>query len=165
MLGRAGLDRANLLEAVERCGGRNARSHLATGNVTFDAPARAAPGVGRRLESAVSAIVERPTMVALRRQDWLRELVSVDPFVGFEPDEWEFEVSFLSLAVPPLDPGSLPPGGRTVVLAVLERELVTARPRTGVGRPHVNGLMERATGQRATARGWSTLLRLAADGA
>ena len=47
--------------------------------------------------------------------------------------------------------------------AELERELATARPRKGSARPHVNTLLERASGQPATARAWATLRRIAAD--
>jgi uncharacterized protein (DUF1697 family) len=163
MLGRDGLDRARLLATVEEVGGSRARSYLTTGNVAFDAGASRVDALSRRLEVELSRIVSRPTMVAIREHGWLRDLVSSDVFSAFEGDEWEFEVAFLRHADSPIEPRSLPESRRTRIVATYERELASARPRSGPARPHVTRLLERASGREATARGWSTLCRIAAD--
>ncbi len=113
MLGRDGLDRTRLLSVVERVGGSAARSHLTTGNVTFDADADAIDDLNRRLELEISRIVSRPTMVAIRQLTWLRDLVGNDLFAGREAPEWELEVAFLRHTASPVDPRSLSESGRT----------------------------------------------------
>jgi uncharacterized protein (DUF1697 family) len=162
MLGREGLHRDRLLDAVARVGGSGGRSYLTTGNVTFDAAPEEIDELVRCLEIEVSRTVSRPTMVAVREHQWLRRLVAEDPFRGIEAAESALEVAFLRHTASPLDPRSLPASGRTCVVATFTRELATARPRTGPDRPHVNTLLERASGEGATSRAWSTLCRIAA---
>ncbi len=163
MLGRDGLHRVVLLEAATAAGAERVRSHLTTGNLTFDADPTEVDTVVGHLESSISRVVGRPTMVALRRHECLRDLVARDLFAGVPEQEWECEVAFLRHDAPALEPGRLPPTRRTGLVAAYDRELATVRPRTGGRRPHVTTLLERATGEPATARGWSTLCRLAAD--
>ena len=163
MLGRDGLTRARLLDTVAEVGGSQVRSYLTTGNVTFDAGATEVDALSRRLEAELSRIVSRPTMVAIREHRWIRDLVTHDLFSGLEAEAWEFEVAFLRHAASAIDPHMLPEPGRTRLVAIYKRELATVRPRSGPGRPHVNTLLERASGEPATARGWSTLRRIAAD--
>lgn len=163
MLGRDGLDRARLLDTVEKAGGSNVCSYLTTGNVTFFATASELDAVSRRLEVALSRMLSRPAMVAIREHGWLCNLVDNDLFSSYKADEWELEVAFLRHADSPIEPRSLPESHRTRIVAIYERELASARPRSGPARPHVNTLLERASGQAATARGWSTLCRIAAN--
>ena len=163
MLGRDGLDRGRLLDSVEEVGGSGARSYLTTGNVTFDVEEDAVDGLTGRLEVALSRIVSRPTMVAIRPHTWLRDLVADDLFAGLDAQECEFEVAFLRHTAAPIDQRSLPESGRTRLIAIYGRELVSVRPRSGPARPHVNRILEGASGELATARGWSTLCRIAAD--
>lgn len=163
MLGRDGLDPASLLATVAEVGGSGARSYLTTGNVAFDADPAEIDGLSRRLEAEISRIVSRPTMVAVRPHTWLGTLVDVDLFAGVEADEWECEVAFLRHTAPAVDRARIPDTRRTRLVATYDRELATARPRAGGARPHVTTLLERASGEPATARGWSTLRRIAAD--
>jgi len=166
MLGRQGLSRDLLLDSVGMAGGSFVRSYLATGNVTFDANSNEIDGLCGRVESELSRMVSRPTMVALRSVPWLRDLVSNDLVSTVdeeEEEEWECEVAFLRHSASPIDPGSIPETRRTRLVWIRDRELATARPRTGPARPHVNTLLERASGQPATARGWTTLRRIAND--
>jgi uncharacterized protein (DUF1697 family) len=163
MLGRDGLDRALLLDTAARAGGSRVRSYLTTGNVTFQAGPREIDGLSRRFEAELSRIVSRPTMVAIRAHLWLQDLVSNDVFAGVDDDEWECEVAFLRHTAPSINPRSIPETRKTRLVATYDRELASARPRTGSARPHVTTLLERASGQPATARGWSTLRRIAAD--
>ena len=165
MLGREGLHRQVLIDLVEAAGGTNVRSHLTTGNVTFDAPRTRADAVVRRTEAAIAAVVGRHEPVILREIVWLQDVVGGDPFRGYLGGAWELEVGFLPLGVAPIDPGRLPDLERTVLLQLGEREAFTARPREGGRRPHVVSLLQEATGSRATSRGWSSLEKIAAHGA
>jgi hypothetical protein len=131
MLGRDGLDRARLLDTVAQVGGSRVRSYLTTGNVTFDAGAKEVDDLSRRLEVELSRVVSRPAMVAIREHGWLRDLVTNDLFAGFDAEEFEFEVAFLRRAAPAIDPRSLPATGRTRLVAIFEREVASARPRSG----------------------------------
>ena len=81
-----------------------------------------------------------------------------------DPSGWELEVGFLRHDAPPIDGSRLADPQRTVLVHIQEREVLTARPREGGSRPHVNTLLERATGSKSTARGWSTLRRIADKG-
>ncbi len=160
MIGREGLHRAVLLDLVERASGTEVVSHLTTGNVTFTAPARSAGALAVAIERGVRDVVGRDELVVLRPLTWLEELVSVDRF-GAVDAGWEHEVGLLRHDAPVLSPADLPDPQRTLLVEVRDREVLTARPRTGGRRPHVNRLLETATGQRSTARGWSTLQRIA----
>ena len=164
MLGRDGLDRAGFLRAVQEAGGGQARSYLTTGNVTFDAEPTDLDRMTDDLETRLGRILGRRAMVAIRQLDWLPGLVGTDMFAEFDPQEWELEVSFLPRTAPPIDPAAIADAGRTVIVSIRKHEVATARPREGAGRPHINWLLERATGQNATARAWTTLCRIATDG-
>ncbi|MEP9380892.1 DUF1697 domain-containing protein [Nocardioides cheoyonin] len=164
MVGREGLDRDTLLGAVEAAGGRDPRSLLTTGNVTFDASPDEVDAITLRLEDAVSAVLGRREVVAVRSLEHLADLLATDPFAGLDPGAWAMEVSFLRHDAAPIDPALIGDAGRTRVLDVRALELVTARPPTGGNRPHGNVLLQRGTGLPATARGWGTLERIVARG-
>lgn len=164
MLGREGMSREVLLGIVEDAGGTDVRNHLTTGNVTFTAPRARAGAIGRIVETNLAAVLGREEPVVLREVDWLLNVLENDPFEGYRAGGWALEVGLLPLSVGPLDPTRLPDPGRTRVLRVGEREVFTARPSQGGSRPHVVTLLERATGARATSRGWSTLQKVAARG-
>jgi uncharacterized protein (DUF1697 family) len=165
MLGREGLHREILLGIVESAGGTEVRNHLTTGNVTFAAPSRRAGAIGRRAEGEIAAVIGRHEPVILRRVDWLQDLVEHDPLQPYRDGEWELEVGLLPLNVAPLDPLLLLDSAPTIVVRVGEREVFTARPREGRHRPHVVPMLQSVTGSKATARGWSTLEKIAARGA
>lgn len=162
MLGREGLHRDVLLHIVRVAGGKDVRNHLTTGNVTFSATD--AEAVALRAEDAIADIIGRHEPVILRRLNWLQELVADDPFTEYRDGSWELAVGFLPLTEPPFDPATLLDPEPTVIVRILDRELITARPREGGRRPDPVGLLERATGTRATGRAWSTLERIARTG-
>ncbi|GAA3810539.1 DUF1697 domain-containing protein [Nocardioides panacisoli] len=162
MLGRQGLSRAVLLEAVGDAGGREPRSYLTTGNISFVAPPGDLDDVVERIEAGVAAALGRAELVAVRSLDALRDLVAVDRFAAFAGEDWETEVSFLRHDAPPLDERRIAYPRQTVIVDVRPHEVLAARPRSGGARPHVNRLLEEATGCPATARGWSTLRRVVA---
>ena len=161
MVGREGLHRSVLLDLAARAGCADVRSFLTTGNVTFESGADDADRVTSALESGVEDVLGRRELVALRPVAWVQELVSVDRFAGYDPAEWVLEVAFLRHDAPALDVSMLDDSRRTVIVEARDRELLAARPRSGGARPHVNRLLEAASGQPATSRGWSTLQRVA----
>jgi uncharacterized protein (DUF1697 family) len=164
MVGREGLHRDTLLALAREAGGTNVLSHLATGNLTFTAD-EITPGIlADCLEAGVQRVLGRREMVAIRSLPWLVSLIDSDPFAGHDLAEWGCEVAFLRHDADPVDPALLGDAQRTVLTRVSERELFAARPAQGGQRPHVNRLMERATGTPATSRGWSTLQRIVAVG-
>ncbi|MDQ1598811.1 MAG: hypothetical protein QOD68_285 [Actinomycetota bacterium] len=163
MVGRESLHRETLMDLAREAGGTDVLSHMATGNLTF-ATHDMTPGVlADRLEAGVKRVLGREEMVAIRSMPWLVSVVNSDPFAGLDPAEWGFEVAFLRHDAPPLDASRLSDAQRTVLTRMHDRELFAARPAQGGQRPHVNRLLERATGSRATSRGWSTLQRIVAS--
>jgi uncharacterized protein (DUF1697 family) len=165
MVGREGLHRETLLELAREAGGTNVLSHMATGNLTFDAGDAITPTVlADRLEAGVRRTVGREEIVVIRSLPWLATLVASDPFAGLSPAEFGFEVAFLRHDAGPLDPSRLGDTQRTLLTRLDDRELFAARPVQGRQRPHVNRLLERATGMKATSRGWSTLHRIVGSG-
>jgi hypothetical protein len=118
-------------------------------------------GLDRSVLLDLAARAGRRELVAQRPVPWLQELESVDRFTGYDPDEWVFEVAFVRHDAPALDISLLDDPKRTVIVEARAGEVLAARPRTGGARPHVNRLLEAATGRPATSRGWSTLQRVA----
>jgi uncharacterized protein (DUF1697 family) len=161
MLGREGLSRNVLLGVVRGAGGQEARSHLTTGNVTFHAAPTELHSVVEQIENGIEHVLARKEMVAVRSVAWLRELVAEDHFASYFDAAWETEVGFLRHDAPVVDRNRIGDSGRTVLVEVRSREVLAARPRKGGARPHVNRLLEEASNSPATARGWSTLQRIA----
>jgi uncharacterized protein (DUF1697 family) len=164
MVGREGLHREVLIELAREAGGTDVRSHMTTGNLTFAAYDITPGMLAERLEAGVERVLGREEMVAIRSLPWLVSLVDSDPFTGLSPSEWVFEVAFLRHDAHPLDPSRLGDAQRTVLTRLHHRELFAARPVQGGQRPHVNRLLERATGTKATSRGWSTLQHIVTSG-
>ena len=160
MLGRDGLTRDVLLHALESSGAEDGQSYLTTDNVTFGASRDEVYDVVLRFEDRLELVLGRSTPCMVRSLAWLRELVAEDRFAHFD-DHWETEVGFLHHNAPAVDESRIVNTRRTVLVEVRAREILTARPRTGGARPHVNRLLEQATSSPATARGWSTLQRIA----
>jgi uncharacterized protein (DUF1697 family) len=108
MLGREGLHRDVLLRLLAEAGGRSAASHLATGNVTFDAAPAQLDAVVRRLEDGIAGVIGRREPVIVREAAWFRDLVEADPFAAHPGDRWELAVAFLSQHATPIDPAAVP---------------------------------------------------------
>ncbi len=157
MIGRAGLHREILLDACRTAGGEDPMSYLATGNLAFTAEDLAT--VLRPLEAAIAGVVGRPTPVMVRELPWLVGLIERAPLSAYD-DSWQTEISFLAHDAAPL--GDLPAQlGGTALIRIGPRELGTARPRDKPRAPHANPLLEKLSGQRGSARAWSTLARIA----
>jgi uncharacterized protein (DUF1697 family) len=161
MLGREGLHRDVLLRLVDAAGGRSAASHLATGNLTFDAAPSQLNAVVRRLEDGIAGVIGRPEPVIVREAAWFRDLVAEEPFAAFPVDQWEIAVAFLPLRSAPLDPAAVPRIAGLQAVAVRPHEMLMAG-RRDVRRPGATFLLPRPWRDEATTRAWSTVQRLAA---
>ena len=160
MIGRQGLHRQVLVDLATAAGATQVRSHLATGNLTFDVDGRRLTSFRSQLEVGIADVVGHSEPVVLRTQKRLRAFVAgLTPAVEARPAK-SIEVALLPHDGQPLDPSGLPDPGATELLLVSSHELVVAR--RDVTSPHVNHLMERGAATKATARAWSTLRRLAA---
>jgi uncharacterized protein (DUF1697 family) len=159
MIGREGLHREVLLALLTAAGATDPRSHLATGNVTFAAEPADIERVHRALETGLAEVIQRREPVVLRSREELAGLVARDPAGALDLAAWSVEASFLPHDAPPVPADRFDRLGDTVLLEVAERHVVAARPAGGRS-PHVNRILERASGARATSRGWSTLVRL-----
>ncbi len=157
MIGRAGLHREVLLDACRAAGGQDPVSYLATGNLAFTADDL--PVVLLPLQQAITDVVGRPTPVMVRDLPWLVDLVDRAPLSSYD-DNWQIELAFLAHDAEPLGPIPEVIGG-TELVPVGPRELGTAKPRDDPRAPHANPLLERLSGQRGSARAWSTLARIA----
>ena len=162
MVGRQGLHRQVLLDLLAEAGAELPRSHLATGNLTFTAPARVAEGIVAHLEAGIAHVIGRSEPVIARSDDELADLVAADPFAGYDPRDHELEVALLDCRSNPFPPVDANQKG-AVVVAVRPHELCLAGDRTVANRAHANWLAEKVQPSRATSRAWSTLLRLDAD--
>ena len=160
MLGREGLHREVLLGLVEGAGALDARSHLTTGNLTFDAAPSQLDDVVRRLEDGIAQVIGRREPVVVREAAWFRDLVADDPFAAFPADRWEVAVAFLPLRLAPLDPAAIPTIDGLEAVAVRSHELLMAG-RRDVPRPGATYLLPRPWRDEATTRAWSTVQRLA----
>jgi uncharacterized protein (DUF1697 family) len=74
MLGREGIDRAGLIAIVAAAGGRTVRSHLTTGNVTFEADPDDVTALCERMQAGLGRLLHRDTIVAIRPHEWLGRL-------------------------------------------------------------------------------------------
>lgn len=154
-----------ILDIFERAGAENAVSHLATGNVSFDAPRRELDDLRENVEGALSQVVGRKTEVFMRTIDHLRAL---DPEAVFGmspfPEIRDRLVTFFH--APPVFASFTVPAvvqkGRTAVLAVHGCDVFSVtREREGqIGSP--GGLFERESGQRMTTRAWGTIVKILA---
>src|SRR3954465_11670612 len=131
MVGREGLHRDVLLRLLADAGAANGASHLATGNVTFDASSREASAIARRFEAGIADVLGRHEPVIIRRLDWLAAFVATEPFSSYDETKWELLVAFLPLSAKPLDAGAVGKPEGTVVVAVGDLEFLGGPPRDG----------------------------------
>jgi len=162
MVGRNGLSADILLQIVVDAGGSDPRSHLATGNLTFTAPAPSVGTVGTAIEDSIEAVLGRREDVFIRSIASLTAAVGADPFAAkTSGDVHERCVSFL----PPRAPVSLvlpvnTPRGDAVIFARHADDVLSITRLVG-GRPGQPGkYLEASEGIRVTTRNWNTIERI-----
>jgi uncharacterized protein (DUF1697 family) len=167
MVGREGLHREVLTGIFDDAGGIGVRSHLATGNVSFDIAPDQLDQLVAGVEGEISRVVGRETPVFVRSQRQLGRLVASDPFSRQPyPKPRDLAVLFFRSQVPRSFGVPLELGDTQTVFAKSRRELfVATTDRSGGGHPgSPMGLIERLTAQKVTARAWSTVVRVASPG-
>lgn len=165
MVGREGLTRSVLLGATARAGGRQPRSYLSTGNITFTTPVAMVDRVRRALEDAVRVSSGRSEPVFLRSINELRGLAQRDSFGG-QPYSSVHErcVTFLPDGTEWIDP--LPESSRrndVELIDATDRAVFSVTRLVG-GRPGTAGpLVEQRLGVLVTTRNWNTVARILAN--
>lgn len=154
----------DLRTAVEGDPIRDVRTVLQSGNLVFDAPARAAGELEREIERRLAARFARPTVVFVRTAaEWL-ELLAGNPYRA----EAARDPAHLLLTVTKREPPAAAwPRLRAVIVG---RERFTPGPRCaylvypdGIGTSKLTpARIELALGAPVTARNWNTVGRLAA---
>lgn len=162
MHGREGLHRSVIIDTFERAGAASVRTHLTTGNVSFDADPSAIPAIIEYADRAMTDVVGRDIESFVRTLDHLRSLPGDEIFATAPfPEAEERVVSFFHEA--PDLPWELPHilrSGRAAVFHQRDREVFSVH-RTVDGRMESGaGALERASGQRITTRGWGTIEKI-----
>ena len=161
MVGRQGLHREVLVSAFERAGAFDVRSHLATGNVSFECESwEAAATIRAAAEAEIAAVIGRDEPVILRSQLQLVALLESDPFAEYNPDAFTAEITFLDDRAGDMDATLFDQVAGLGVVQMSRQELLTVQ-RRGERALHPLPVVEKLTGERATTRALSTVLRLA----
>ncbi len=161
MIGREGLHRQVLLDIVESAGGREARSYISTGNLSFVADPDHMADIVAIVECEIAAVVGRPTPVFVRRLTELEAMVSADPFAvpPFEPVERI--VAFFRDAVP--GTFAIPSWSDRRDIAVIgagHREIFCINREVDGRVRGPGGWVERTGGEPVTTRAWGTVTRI-----
>lgn len=163
MIGREGLHRDVVLSIFEEAGAAEPVSHLATGNVSFDIEPDRLPELEESVDAALTAVVGRDIEVFVRS---IAELRAIDGPAIFASapiaDPVERVVTFFH-EPPDLSAWTIPQWlrkDRVVVFRVDGREVFSVNQLVDGTTVAPGGMLEKASGQRATTRGWSTIERL-----
>jgi uncharacterized protein (DUF1697 family) len=153
-----------LKKAIEALGFRNVKTLLASGNVLFDAPARARAALAARIERQLAKTLGHEIGVLLRTREELAALARLNPFrsIRVTPRTRLF-VTFL----PEKSPGRLAipyqsPDGSYRILRRTAGELcsvLTLGPQWSKNLRQMD-ILEKEFGKRITTRSWCTVLRI-----
>ena len=160
MVGRAGLSRPVLLDAFTGAGAIEPRSHLATGNVSFDADDAAVAGIVAAIEPVLEAVAGAPKPLFVRR---LEDLAGISQRARW-PDDSDIYECCVSLLPRGAQPATrLPftgPRGDFTLLGIEGGEAYSVTRLIG-GRPgNPGGWLERELGAPVTTRNRRTLERI-----
>jgi len=149
-----------LARAFESAGFTAVKTVLSSGNVVFDARSASEATLQRKAETAMRDRLRQVFPTIVRRVDYLRELLAVDPFRDFDLGPGAKRVvTFLREA--PRKPIALPveqDGAR--LLALVGRELLSTYVPSPKG-PVFMTLIERTVGKEVTTRTWDTVAKVA----
>jgi uncharacterized protein (DUF1697 family) len=149
-----------LKRCFEVAGFSEVRTILTSGNVVFDARAGAEAALERRAEDAMQQEMGRSFLTIVRSLDALRDLVSTDPYAGFElPDEAKRIATFLRAAPSPEPSLPLESNGARI-LRLEGREVFSAYVPNQRGAVFMT-LIEKTFGQAVTTRTWETVKKVA----
>ncbi len=164
MVGREGLHREVILDAFLQAGAADPASHLATGNVSFDADPADIPALTQRAGAGLGAVVGRKIEVFVRSVDELRE-VDADAIYSTAPFPPRDRLVTYFHEPPNFGDAEIPgliQEDRTAVLVIDGSDVYSvARELDGkVGAP--GGILEKLSGQRVTTRAWATVEKILA---
>jgi len=149
-----------LKRCFESAGFTNVKTLLSSGNVVFDASAKAASTLECEIEAAMTKRLGRTFHTIVRTAGDLQRLIEADPFASFRlPANAKRVVTFLAeprKAAVPLPPET--DGAR--ILAVRDREAFSAYLPTPRG-PVFMSLIEKTLGKDVTTRTWDTVRKCA----
>ena len=143
--------------ADEACA--NVSTFIQSGNVIFDAPAKAATTIGARVSKRIGKELGLDVPLVVRDAAELAKVPARNPFSKADPDE--LHVMFLAdtppaTAVRALDPARSPGDS----FALVGRDLYLRLP-NGVGRTKLtNAYFDKALTTVSTGRNWRTVLKL-----
>lgn len=149
-----------LKTAFEAAGFTDVKTVLGSGNVVFTARSSTEDALQRKAEAAMTRELGRSFLTIVRSVDVLRELLSAEPFAGFDVAPGAKRVVTF-LREPPTAHVALPvelEGAR--IHAIVGRELFTSYVR-GPKTPVFMTLIERTFGKELTTRTWDTVEKIA----
>jgi uncharacterized protein (DUF1697 family) len=153
---------AELRASLSRAGFTRVATLLQSGNVIFDSNLSDTASIERQVEAIIAAEFAISTEVVARNQSCMSEIVTANPFSSMADDDpSHLVVLFTKQAVDEVV-------FRTLQLAIKGSEFASfAAGHIFMGYPDGIGeskltpaVIDRALGQRATARNWNTILKL-----
>ena len=154
----------DLKQALEAAGFSDVKTLLSSGNVVFTTRRATESAIERRVEAAIEAKVGKAFGAIVRSIDHLRDLLESDPYRPFRLPSAAKRVVTLLRVVPEPAP-TLPierDGAR--LLALRDRELISAYERSEKG-PVFMMLIQKTFGKDVTTRTWDTLQKVVRAGA
>ena len=151
-----------LASAFTRLGLSNVRTHLQSGNVTFETARGSRAGLERRIEKAMVGLMGDDVAVFLRTIMELEEILELDPFQGRRADgKAKRYVTFISRElrkVPALPLFS--PRRDVEIIRIRGRDLFSESHVIGGRYGFPNNFIESEFGVVATTRNWMTLKKI-----
>jgi uncharacterized protein (DUF1697 family) len=152
-------DLARMFEAM---GHRDVETIIASGNVLFTTRESDEAKLTRSIERAIASELGYEVRVMLRSIGWLRELVRLDPFAGYDELDGHRYVSFYPQ---PIDSDlMLPihvPEEYYSLLAIREGDLFAISSKMPDGRHGDYGkFAAKAFGKVSTTRNWNTIVKI-----
>jgi len=157
------LKMSDLEDAFAAAGCKQVKTYIQSGNVIFDAPARGATAIIRRIQTKLTKLLLSEATVVFRTVRELEKVVNRDPFRELKADGTvKLYVTFLSRkpSRKPKLPLVLPKERLEVIhMKNLEVFIVSRRKNNGMyGFP--NNFIEKELGVKGTTRNWSTITKL-----
>jgi uncharacterized protein (DUF1697 family) len=158
--GKSSLSMSDLRAVAESCGYEHVRTYIQSGNLVFEAPARATSAtVAKQLELAIAdATVVEPEVVARTRAE-LAAAVDGNPFASRGEDPAHLHVVFTT-GQAKASLGSIDLAGYAPEeAAAVGQHLYLFLP-SGMGRSKLAADLSRRRGSTGTARNWRTVTKL-----
>jgi uncharacterized protein (DUF1697 family) len=161
MIGRAGLHRDVLLQIFVDAGVIAPRSHLATGNVSFDWDARPIKDLIDATQVGIARTMGRSEPVFIRSVSELRASVDSLPFrITPIHDVGHRCVTFTETSASNLELPMVSPRHDAYIFACDGRDIMSVTRLVGGRGGNVNRMIEKALSCVATTRNWNTIERI-----